>query len=110
VATRVIQVPISEMLCPPTKSWKLRWRSARHECEAPLSMRHSSALAGSSALDALGELAARAARPHPCPRQLVLRSRSNVLPHSQFNCRLSHSIAASPVDACERCNRASHSR
>jgi hypothetical protein len=30
---RVIQVPMSEMLCPPKKSRKLRCRSARHACE-----------------------------------------------------------------------------
>ena len=30
---RVIHVPISEMLWPPKKSRKLRWRSARHACE-----------------------------------------------------------------------------
>ena len=33
VAMRVIQVPISEMLCPPKKRRKLRWRRARQACE-----------------------------------------------------------------------------
>jgi len=41
VATSVIQVPISEMLWPPTKSWKLRWRSARHACDARPATRSS---------------------------------------------------------------------
>ena len=36
VAMRVIQVPMSEMVCPPKKSRKLRCRSARHTCDAPL--------------------------------------------------------------------------
>ena len=30
---RVIHVPMSEMLWPPKKSRKLRWRKARHACE-----------------------------------------------------------------------------
>lgn len=36
---RVIQVPISEMLWPPKKSRKLRWRRARQACEAPPNLR-----------------------------------------------------------------------
>jgi hypothetical protein len=41
---RVIHVPISEMLCPPKKSRKLRCRSARHACDAPLGGRAACAL------------------------------------------------------------------
>src|SRR5580698_7166345 len=41
VAMRVIQVPISEMVWPPKNSLKLRCRSARHTCEAPLVARTS---------------------------------------------------------------------
>ena len=35
VAMRVIQVPMSEMVCPPKNSRKLRCRSARHACDTP---------------------------------------------------------------------------
>ncbi len=35
VATRVIHVPISEMLCPPKNNRKLRCRRARQACESP---------------------------------------------------------------------------
>ncbi len=42
VAMRVIHVPMSEMVCPPKNSLKLRCRSARHACDAPLSARRCS--------------------------------------------------------------------
>jgi len=35
VAMRVIQVPMREMLWPPKKSLKLRWRRARQAWEMP---------------------------------------------------------------------------
>jgi hypothetical protein len=37
VASRVIQVPINEMLCPPKNRRKFRWRSDRQACEIPVS-------------------------------------------------------------------------
>jgi hypothetical protein len=32
---RVIHVPMSEIVCPPKNSRKLRCRSARHACDMP---------------------------------------------------------------------------
>jgi hypothetical protein len=48
---RVIQVPMSEMVCPPKKRRKLRCRSARQAWEEPLYTRGSDA-PGSSAISA----------------------------------------------------------
>ena len=49
VATRVIHVPISEIVCPPKNSRKLRCRSARHVCDAPLNARFLPCASGPSA-------------------------------------------------------------
>ena len=43
---RVIQEPISEMLCPPKNSLKFLCRKARHVCDAPLRPRHFTAASG----------------------------------------------------------------
>jgi hypothetical protein len=39
---RVIQVPMSEIVWPPKKRRKLRWRSARQACDEPLNSRGES--------------------------------------------------------------------
>ncbi len=62
VAMRVIQVPISEMVCPPKKSLKLRCRSARQIRDVPVEAGVSVAGVSVGALGA-GASGFRASRP-----------------------------------------------
>lgn len=62
---RVIHVPMSEMLWPPKKSLKLRWRRARQACEAPSSLPGFTA-PGSSVFIARVVSSAGLKRWHPC--------------------------------------------
>ncbi len=66
---RVIQVPTREMLCPPKKRRKLRWRRARQAWDEPLKTRGSAgpAVAAGSARVVSSSLLNRAPSPQTNP-------------------------------------------